>query len=161
MRAGLVWGAALGGAAMIAAMAPASAAEVSLTSAQSVRGECTDSLHAGRMPRYHGCSSRVFYVEFSNGLSGVVFSNGTSTFYFVGKGTGWKQKTGGRVEVSLLATGWGDNFEELPGKGYCRFGSVHSGKKVSIACSATMKAGHWSAAFETDGKPPVVVELKD
>jgi hypothetical protein len=161
MRAGLVWGVALGGAALMAVAGPASSAEVSLTSAQVVKGRCSDSLHAGRMPRYHGCSSGVFYVEFSNGQNGLVFSNGTSTFYFVGKGTGWKQKTGGRIEVSVLATGWGENFEELPGKGYCRFGNVHSGEKVSIACSATMKTGHWSAAFLTDGKPPVVVDLKD
>ena len=146
--------------------APGSAAAASeelaqIVAVQQVRGKCTETLHTGRIPREQSCLSVVFYMEFSDGMRGIAFSNGSNFFSFVGKGTSWKQKSGGRIDVSLLLTGAGENAAEFPAKGYCRFDNLHAGKEVAIACAATMKAGHWSAAFRTDGKPPVEVKLKD
>jgi hypothetical protein len=154
MRAGAVVrvGAMTAGLAM-AAM-PLGAQEIVETSFKVVKGKCTESLHGGRMPRYHGCSGAVMYFEWKDGRKTIVFANGTSGFYFIGKGPGWNQKGAGRIDLSLVATGWGDSIEEFPAKGYCRFGNLHAGQKVAITCSATMAKGHWSAAFETDGKPP-------
>ena len=132
-----------------------------LVALQQVRGKCANTLHIGRIPSEQGCLNVVFYLEFSNGMRGIAFSNGTNLFTFAGKGTSWNQKSGGRIDVSLLGVGMGKNTDELPAKGYCRFDNLHAGKEVAIACAATMKAGHWSAAFRTDGKPPVEMPLKD
>jgi hypothetical protein len=134
---------------------PATAQEIVDSSVLLVRGKCSDALHAGRMPRYHGCANGVLYADYSDGTKALIFGNGTSMFYFIGKGSSWSQKAGGRIDLSMVATGWGGKFDEFPAKGYCRFGNLHSGQKVSISCSAVMAKGHWSAALLTDGKPPV------
>jgi len=149
---------------MLAAPGSASAASdepVHIVAVQRVRGKCTETLHTGEIPREQSCLSVVFYMEFSDGMRGVAFSNGSNFFSFVGKGTSWSQKSGGRIDVSLLSSGSGKNAADFPAKGYCRFDNLHAGKEVAIACAATMKAGHWSAAFRTDGKPPVEMPLKD
>lgn len=144
---------------LLASTGQGGAAEVKAIAALRVNGECTDALHGGRMPRYHGCGSAVAEVELSDGMRGLAFTNGTSTFMFVGTGTRWSQKSAGRLNVVALATGWGKTLEVMPGKGYCRYGNLFSGKEVAISCSATMKNGHWSAAFKTDGKAPFEVKV--
>jgi hypothetical protein len=159
MRLGELWCAVAATSLLVVSTGQVAAAEAKAVAALRVNGECTDALHGGRMPRYHGCGSAVAEIELSDGLRGLAFTNGTSMFMFVGTGTRWNQKTAGRLNVVALATGWGKKLEVIPGKGYCRFGNLYSGQEVSISCSATMKNGHWSGAFKTDGKPPFAVKV--
>jgi hypothetical protein len=133
---------------------PAAAVEIVESSVLITRGRCSDDVHAGRMPRYHRCANAVAYMDFTDGTKALVFSNGTSMFYFVGKGANWNQKGAGTISLTKVATGYGDKFEEFPATGTCRFGNLHSGQKVSISCAAKMEKGHWSAAVLSDGKPP-------
>ena len=145
---------------LAASLVPVGAEESPLLALKQVTGKCANTLHAGQIPGEQACSGIVYYWEFRDGFRGISFSNGPTLFTFVGKGTGWNQKSGGRINVTLLWTATGKNAAEFPAKGYCRFDNLHAGKEVAIACAATMKAGHWSAAFRTDGKPLVDVKLK-
>ncbi|MFM9861706.1 hypothetical protein RUR49_24855 [Pseudoxanthobacter sp. M-2] len=161
MRAGLVWGAALGGAALMSAMSPlAVAEEATVKQLLSVEGECTEVLHVGKIPQYRSCGGIVFQFMMSDGYQVIMWVGGGSRYYFIGKGANWNQKGGGRMTVTAVAAGTGDAFEEIPAKGTCRFDNLHSGKVATVSCSATMSKGHWSAAFKSDGKPPIVPKLK-
>ncbi len=160
MRAGLVWGAALSGAALMATLSPALGQEATVKQALSVRGECTEALHGGKLPQYHSCSGIVFQFTLSDGSIVVMFTGAMSPYFFLGKGSSWTQKGGGRMIVSAVAAGRGDSYEEFPAKGYCRFENLHAGDKAIVSCSATMSKGHWSAAFKSNGKPPEVEEVK-
>jgi len=160
MRAGFVWGAALGGAAMMSVVSPASAEDVTVKQALSVRGKCTEALHGGEIPQYHGCSGRVVQFALSDGSMMIMFAGGMSPYLFIGRGASWSQKGAGRITVTAVAAGRGDAYEEFPAKGYCRFENLNSGEEAVVSCSATMSKGHWSAAFRSNGKPPEVVELK-
>lgn len=160
MRAGSVWGKTFGVAAMMAAALPATAEEVTIKQALSVRGKCTEALHGGKIPQYHGCSGRVVQFALSDGAMMIMFSGGMSPYLFIGKGASWSQKGAGRIIVTTVAAGRGEAYEEFPAKGYCRFENLNSGKEAVVSCSATMSKGHWSAAFRSNGKPPEIVELE-
>ncbi len=164
MRAGLVLGVALGGAALVAAGAAlgqeATVQEATVKQVLSVEGECTEVLHVGKIPQYRSCGGIVLQFMLSNGNQVIMWFGGGSRYMFIGKGANWSQKGGGRMTVSAVAAGTGDGFEEIPAKGGCRFDNLHSGKVATVSCSATMSKGHWSAAFKSDGKPPVVPKLK-
>ncbi len=160
MRAGLVFGVALGGVAMMASLSPALGQEATIKQALSVRGECTEALHGGKLPQYHSCSGIVFQFTLSDGSIVIMFSGAMSHYFFLGKGSSWNQKGAGRITLSAVAAGRGDAYEEFPAKGYCRFENLHAGGKAIVSCSATMSKGHWSAAFKSNGKPPEVEEVK-
>lgn len=160
MRAGLVWGVALGGAALMAAAGPAVAEEVTVKQALSVRGKCTESLHGGKLPQYHSCAGRVFQYSLSDGSMMIMFAGAMIPYVFIGRGASWSQHGAGRITLTAVGAGRGNAYEEFPAKGYCRFENLNSGKEAVVSCSATMSKGHWSAAFRSNGKPPEVVELK-
>ena len=156
MRAGFAWSAVLGSVVSLAAMSTSVAEDSSIKQALSVKGECTEVLHVGKVPQYRSCGGIVFQFMLSDGKQVIMWVGGMSRYYFIGTGANWNQKGGGRMAVTAVATGTGESFEEFPAKGNCRFDNLHSGKVASVSCSAMMDKGHWSAAFKSDGKPPIV-----